>query len=293
MSKKTFAWKLENNESGKFVLVIIDPQNCFMDYVNSPLRVVGANADMDRLVQFIIQYGELIDHIIVTIDTHPADHIGHAVRWIDEETGECPAAFSLVPQALFDNGRFRAAEPRDQHWQREYLYRLEATGRMHTIWPVHGQKGTWEHEVYQPLQQVLNQWEGISGKAVRYVEKGMHRDTEQFGVFAANVPIADAPETMPNRSLINEIRSYELQGLCGQASSHCVKDSGDQFCRYVHESEFFKLTVFRDLMSPVAAVTDNEGNVVVDFPAQAEAWFKSLEARGVNVELVAPMLKTA
>lgn len=272
------------------VAVFIDPQNMFMPIEGMPLPVAGADQDMIRAAEYLITSPCRYDAIFVTLDTHPADHIAHPVRWVNEQ-GKNPDPFTLITAADYEAGSYRAADPEDEAVQAWYLPQLEATGRVHTIWPPHGEKYTKQHEVYAVLKFALGIWERKTGTQVQYVQKGMHRDTEQFGVFAADVPIEGAPETALNVALVDEINSYDAIDFFGEASSHCVLDSVKQFMLNVDISHWRKITVFRDCMSPVAAVVDPEsGETIVDFPAQAEAWFEELRMQDVNVAKVADLL---
>lgn len=270
------------------IAVFIDPQNMFMPNLRGdmPLPVQGADEDMKRAAAYLMQYPHHYDAIVVTLDTHPADHIAHAIRWRNSE-GECPSPFTVITSADYEAGLWRAANEDDAPWQGEYLKLLEMTGRVHTIWPTHGVEGHVQHEVYHPLRKALRAWQIATGKKVQFIKKGMHRDTEQFGVFAADVPIEGAPETSVNMELVDYINSFDIINVFGEASSHCVMDSVKQFMDNVNFTDWSKITVFRDCMSPVAAVTDPEtGEVIVDFPAQADAWFAELVDQGVLVDRV-------
>jgi len=269
------------------VALIIDPQNMFMPIPGMPLSVQGADKDMQRLASYIENMLNWYDAIVVTLDTHPADHIAHPIRW-QNKNREIPDPFTVITSAEYENGDWLAMNAPDAAWQGEYLKRLEATGRVHTIWPPHGNKDDIQYEVFRPLKQALRKWEHASGKWVQYVAKGMHRDTEQFGVFAADVPIDGALETHVNMELIDYINSAKEIDVFGEASSHCAMDSVNQLLANIPQADWGKISVFRDTMSPVAAVTHpTTGEVIVDFPALAEKWFSELETKGVRVTKVA------
>jgi len=284
------------------VLFIIDPQNCFMDAVEQigkavratltkadfkpdpmPLPIDGAVADMQRLSTYIKSAPYRYDAIVVTLDTHPADHISHAIRWVDAD-GNQPDPFTLILSADYEAGKWFAADPAEQKKQGQYLKDLEAAGRLHTIWPPHGNEELFEHQVQSDLQDALDYWESTTGNQVRYVKKGMHRDTEQFGIFAATVPVPNAPETLYNQELADYLNSFAFVDIAGEASSHCALDSTEQYLSGVPESDWSKVTVFTDTMSPVAAVVDQKsGTMIADFPAQADTWLAGLPGRGVAV----------
>lgn len=274
------------------ILVIIDPQNCFMDLTGRkmPLPVVGAVADMRRLARLLWEKPWRYEAVLVTLDTHTADHIAHAVRWLDR-MGNHPEPMTIITYAEYLRGDWRAADPAEQHMQGEYLRMLEATGRQHTIWPVHGQKGDFEWMVFAELQTALDNWEKVTGNKVTYVEKGLHRDTEQFGVFAANVPVPGASETHLNRRLGDLIRSYDLSDWGGEAEGHCMQDSMNQFLDYIPLDECRNVQLLTDATSPVSKVIDPKtGETVVDFPALATKWREGLPMRGVQLGTVADLL---
>lgn len=247
------------------VLVIIDPQNCFMDLPAAPLPVTGAVIDMERLAVFVRLHRSVIDKVFVSLDTQPYDHIGHANRWVDAD-GNHPAPFTPITYEECMAGKWRAANPADQAWQLEYLKRLIRT---HYIWPVHGQKPTWEWQVYEPLAFELN----TNGRMkVSYIEKGMHRDVEQFGMFGAEVPFPGAPETDINHALIAEIDAYERVIFAGQAASHCVMDSVKQFLEHMPSQDSSKVVLLKDCMSPVSK-----------FEQAAADWLADMSRQGLQV----------
>ena len=246
-------------------LVIIDPQNCFMDLPGAPLPVTGAVIDMERLAAFIRLRRSIIDKTFVSLDTQPWDHIGHANRWVDAD-GNHPAPFTPITLVDYFEARWRPSNPDDSHWQGQYLSDLTRT---HYIWPVHGQKPQWEWQVYEPLAFELN----TNGRMqVSYIEKGMHRDVEQFGMFGAEVPFPGAPETDINHALIAEIDSYDRIIFAGEASSHCVMDSVNQFLLHMPSGRLDKVVLLKDCMSPVDS-----------FEQAAADWLADMSRQGLQV----------
>ncbi len=245
------------------ILIIIDGQNCFMQLPNAPLPVVGSIEDMTRLIRFIQLNAKDIEEIILSLDTHTPDHISHPERWVDAD-GNHPAPFTVITYEEYLNGVWRAANQDDWWWQGEYLRRLK---RPHVIWPVHGQKPAWEWQLYHDLDRELD------GRGnVRRVEKGMHRDVEQFGIFGAEVSFPDAPETEINHKLIAEIDAYDRIIFAGQAASHCVMDSVKQFLLYMPSGRMDKVVLLKDCMSPVTG-----------FEQLAADWLADMAKQGVQV----------
>src|SRR5690606_922146 len=78
--------------------------------------------------------------------------------------------------------------------------------------------------------------------------------TEHFGVFEADVPVASVPGTLFNTELASSLaEGAEVIAIAGQASSHCVAASYDQFMGFLARSPAFapQVVLLRDCMSPV------------------------------------------
>lgn len=263
-------------------LVVIDFQNCFMDLEGAPLPVLGAKGDVLRLVMHLFMYGHLYDRIYISSDTHPFDHISFAIRWIDRE-GNHPPPYTVITFEEYVKGVWRATNPADQEWQGEYLRQLK---RSHYIWPNHGEKESWEWKFADPLRWLLspgnknNAGVCLFDRCV-FIEKGMHRDVEQFGIFGADVPYPDAPETKINIPLITEINSFDQTDWAGEASSHCVMDSVNQFLTHIPRRHWTKVRLIKNCMSPVPQAPGGP-----NFPHLAEAWFAMLKSQRVMIDHV-------
>ena len=91
-------------------LLIIDPQNSFMDTQGAELPVSGASADMKRLATLIDRVGTKLDDIHVTLDTHHLLHIAHPFMWVNSR-GENPPVFTTITTADVRAGVWRAKNP--------------------------------------------------------------------------------------------------------------------------------------------------------------------------------------
>ena len=56
----------------KRILLIVDPQN---DFITGTLAVPEAKEKMMKLSEYIKTWKHVYDHVCVTLDTHPEDHI--------------------------------------------------------------------------------------------------------------------------------------------------------------------------------------------------------------------------
>jgi len=88
------------------------------------------------------------------------------------------------------------------------------------------------------------------GNYYQVVRKGTNPLTEHFGIFRANIPINDRPETQLNLSLINTLEQYSNVFLAGEAKSHCIANSLKQAME-VAPTLARKFIVIEDCMSDV------------------------------------------
>ena len=63
-------------------LLIIDSQVDFCS-PDGALSIPGADADMRRLAAMLDKFGDRIDNVYVTLDSHNPIHIAHPLCWKD------------------------------------------------------------------------------------------------------------------------------------------------------------------------------------------------------------------
>jgi hypothetical protein len=119
-------------------LFIIDPQNDF--HPGGSLAIPTANEDSSRISKLIMEHGDQIDDIIVSLDSHQKLHIAHSLFWVNA-AGEHPPPFTPIPLAAVENGEWKTSQPKWQDWGLAYVKQLEANKRFTLlIWPeVHSQ----------------------------------------------------------------------------------------------------------------------------------------------------------
>ena len=101
----------------------------------------------------------------------------------------------------------------------------------------------------EQLMEALKAWTR-KGKYYQAVTKGTYPLTEHFGIFMAQIPVTDRPETQLNQSLIKTLENYQNVYLAGEAKSHCVATSLKQAIKYAPNLAQ-KITVIEDCMSDV------------------------------------------
>jgi nicotinamidase/pyrazinamidase len=230
-------------------ILIIDAQYDFC-HPNGALFVQGADDDMKRLSNWIKANKENIDHISVTMDSHPVNDISHPSFWQDKD-GNFPHPFTAITSQEIREGKWA---PRFfPHEAIKYVEELERQGEFaHFIWPYHCLVGSRGAAIDDNIMDALIEWTR-SGKFYQVVAKGTYPLTEHFGIFRANVPVPNRPETQLNQSLIETLEKYQNVYLAGEAKSHCVANSLKQAMEEAPNLAK-KFIVLEDCMSDVTGL---------------------------------------
>jgi len=210
------------------VLLIIDAQTDFCD-PKGALYVPGAEQDMARLIDWIEKHGEELEEIVCSFDSHHVWDIAHPAFW-ENEKGDSPAPFTVITAEDVEKKKWKPK--REYERVVNYVRALESLGKQHVIWPEHCLIGTKGWNLYPPLAEVLVEWERKTGRKVTPVLKGAYPYTEHFGIFCAEVPDPNVPETQPNTALLDQLSRYEEVYVSGEALSHCVGTSLLQIHRF-------------------------------------------------------------
>jgi nicotinamidase-related amidase len=253
-------------------LLVIDPQNDFLDIEGAALPVPGANADMARLAGFVDTLGARIDDIVVTLDSHASVGIERTTFWITA-SGDAVAAFTAITAADVRSGAHRPRDPALLDASLSYLDALESrSGRTLVVWPVHCVLGTWGHNIHDGLAHSLARWESARLRPCDKVLKGLNPMTEQYSAFRAEVPRADDVRTQTNTALLDRLAAGDGPLLvAGEALSHCVAASGEDMLAHMGEARLRKTIFLTDCMSPVTG-----------FEAQGLQFLAHLQSRGVQ-----------
>lgn len=271
--------------------LIIDPQNDFVDPKGS-LYVPGADADMNRLAEFIAANQKEIHGIAVSLDTHDIIDIAHPIFWMDPD-GNMVDPFTVISHKEAKGRRYTVAVTQDEfgNYKRvntkdsdydfdkhmtfhkgavQYLEELEKQGKQHTIWPFHCISGSWGHSIYDPLMKVIKDWSIATTNSHKMLYKGQFTFSEHFGIFEAEIPVAQVSETTRHSIMVQTLVSY-LAGtpdvgydngmdkiyICGEAKSHCVATTIKQIIEFSKGDPDFaklleKIVIVEDGMSPVS-----------------------------------------
>lgn len=259
----------------KNAFLIIDAQYDFC-HPNGALFVPGAEDDMKRLAKLIKTQGDKIDHISVTLDSHPVNDISHPSFWQDKN-GKSPAPFTQITVQDIKAGSWTPRFFPEKAIK--YVEELEAQGKfLHFIWPEHCLIGSKGNALDDTLMESLVDWTR-QGKYYQAVTKGTYPLTEHFGIFAAQIPVADRPETQLNQGLVQTLEKFQNIFVAGEAKSHCVATSLQQAMDYAPGLSS-KMVIVEDCMSDVP----NMGHLAD--PIYAEAKKKGLRfAKSTDIQL--------
>ena len=253
----------------KNAFLVIDTQFDFC-HPDGALFVPGAEQDVDRMADLIRQYPGRIDHIVVTLDTHYLLDIAHPLFWQDA-AGNHPSPFTRITGDDVDAGRWAPQFSADK--ARQYVRDLEADGQFsHFIWPEHCLIGSRGAALHDTLLDALKDWSRERERNYTVIQKGLYPLTEHFGIFQAQVPDLDVPETQLNTALIADLSRFDTIYLMGEAKSHCVANSLKQ------------LLDFAPLLASKVVVVTNCMSDVTGMGHLADPIYR--EARTLNVRFM-------
>jgi nicotinamidase/pyrazinamidase len=246
----------------KNAILIIDAQNDFCN-PRGALFVPGADADMKRLSKWIKANIRQIAHITVTMDSHPVNSISHPSFWQDE-IGNFPKPFTPITYKEIQDGKWSPRFSQDEAVH--YVESLEKQGEFgHFIWPNHCLTGSKGAALDDNIMEALTEW-AIEGNSYEVVTKGTYPLSEHFGIFRANIPVANRPETLLNQGLIDSLEKFQNVYLVGEAKSHCVANSLKQAMEEAPNLAR-KFVILEDCMSDVCEM----GHLGVPIYAKAKA----------------------
>lgn len=277
----------------KVHLVIIDPQNDFMDIPARPgdpvglslpdgtqfrstLPVPGALADMGRVAELVKRIGPRLADIHVTMDSHRVVDVAHPAFWRDAD-GNHPAPFTIISHNDVKSGMWTPRNPQFRRRMLDYTEALKNANKfMLMIWPEHCIIGSWGHNIVDVLRAELEAWERKNFATVDFVTKGTNTFTEHYGALMAEVPDPSDPSTQLNGGFISVMQEADLIAIAGEASSHCVSTTIQQIVDNIGAAHLSKIHILTDCMSPVPQTPG-----APDFPALAQKFLKDMEGRGL------------
>lgn len=251
----------------KTVLLLIDPQNDFLDLPKerhaSALPVAGAYADMLRVVAFLKGPGSTeVDEVVVTLDTHPEVAIERPAFW-KRKDGAPVTPFSTVSAEQVEAGDYVPVDASLRQQVLQYLRQLESSGkRSHMIWPEHCVEGTPGAAILEELKEALQPWYA-KGK-VTEIRKGSNPLTEHYSAVKAEVPRDDDPATQANPVLIAKAREAGKLLVAGEAGSHCVASTVNDLIELAFNGSALPVVLLANAMSPVTGCEEVQAEFVTN-----------------------------
>jgi nicotinamidase-related amidase len=164
-----------------------------------------------------------------------------------------------------------------------YCSELERQGKYTLfIWPFHCLLGSPGHALAGVIHEARLFFSFVRGAQSWQEVKGGHPLTENYSVFKPEVTASfDGTHTFGQRNtnLIKTLAASDVVIAAGQAASHCVKSSIDDFLDEIKAQDpelLKKVYILRDCMSSVVTP-------VYDYTPDAEAALKRFEAEGMHV----------
>jgi nicotinamidase/pyrazinamidase len=267
----------------KVDLVVIDPQNDFCDkeipgLFKPALAVPGGYDAMSNIAKLISRLGKRFNDIHVTMDSHRILDIAHPDLWMSQK-GTPPPYFTIISADDVRAGIWTARIPSLRQRFLEYVIALEVKGKYKLqIWPPHCEIGTYGHNIHPEINDELRKWSKNELALVDYVTKGSNPYTEHYGALEAEVPDPTDPGTSLNTDFLRILSEADIIVLTGLASSHCVKETGDQIVNNIGGEHIKKIHILTDCTAPVAAVPGGP-----NYPEIAAQWLKDMGKKGVTL----------
>jgi len=285
-----------NTDSPRLCLLAIDVQNTFcipgFELFVGGTSGQGAVDDTRRLCEFVYRNLGQITEIVPTMDTHRALQIFHAAFWIDGD-GQMPAPMTMVDLDDVRSGRWRVnpaivpslGVPLEQleAFALHYVQRLSEDGKYPlTVWPYHSMLGGIGHSLVSAFEEACFFHNLARQTQTRFELKGSNPLTENYSVLRPEIlnDPTGQPVAKKNQELIQHLMTFDVVAIAGQAKSHCVAWTIDDFLSEIQQVDATlasKIYLLDDCSSPVVVPG------VVDFSATAAAAYQRFAAAGMNI----------
>ena len=293
---QTHGIKPANTDSPRLCLLAIDVQNTFcipdFELFVGGTSGQGAVDDTRRLCEFVYRNLGQITEIVPTMDTHRAVQIFHAAFWIDGD-GKMPAPMTMVELDDVRSGRWRVnpaivpslGVPLEQleAFALHYVQRLSEDGKYPlTVWPYHSMLGGIGHSLVSAFEEACFFHNLARQTQTRFELKGSNPLTENYSVLRPEVlnDPTGQPVAKKNQQLIQHLMTFDAVAIAGQAKSHCVAWTIDDFLSEIQQVDATlasKIYLLDDCSSPVVVPG------VVDFSATADAAYQRFAAAGMTI----------
>lgn len=285
-------------DARRVLLIGIDCQIDFV-YPGWGLPVTGAVEDMRRLTEFLYKNVDVITDVAMTMDTHKAFQIFHPQFFIDKNGNHPPVGVTVISEQDIRDGVWRVnpaaayavyGNPQGyndlQQHAAHYTKKLAESAKQYPlmIWPHHTMLGSIGHALVPILMEAVEYHNALRGSQVRHEIKGGNAKTENYGILAPEVTKDrnGNPIGQINHNFFGYGIDYDMIIIGGEAKSHCLASSIDQFLEMLIKKDptkalAKKIFLLEDCTSPVIIPG------VIDFTDEANAAFDTFKKAGMNV----------
>ncbi len=285
-----------SQDSFKISLLLVDVQNtfCLPDF---ELYVAGRSGrgaidDNARLAGFIYRNLHRISDISLTMDTHQAVQIFHAIYLVDEQ-GRHPDPLTMISVEDVTSRRWRfnpaianSLKISPEYGQEQLLdYTRQLQGHQKydlTIWPYHAMLGGIGHALVPAIEEAVFFHTIARNSQASFILKGSNPFTESYSAIGPEV-LEDSqgrPLGEKNNQLLSLLMQTDALIVAGQAKSHCVTWTVEDLLSELQPIDpglTNKIFLLEDCTSPVV-IPD-----VVDFTDSATAAFRKFEKSGMHL----------
>jgi nicotinamidase-related amidase len=296
--RKGHGFKMVGADRRRVHLLVIDDQGDF-SFPQGSLYVggrsgTGAMDDQRRLVEFIYRYLALISEITCTMDSHIPFQVFFNSAHLKAD-GTHPAENTVIMADEYRNGVYRPNPAMakqigiDPVWLgrqfTHYCSELEKAGKPPLyLWPYHCLIGTAGHRLAGVID-AARLFHAFARGAKNIPEiKGGNPLTEHYSIFSPEVTTLFTGDPIPgaqkNAKLLKKLMAGDVVIIAGQASSHCVRTSIEDFLSEIMAQDpelVRKVYILRDCTSAVVVPG------IVDFTDDAEDAFAKFAAAGMHV----------
>jgi nicotinamidase-related amidase len=261
----------------------------------------GAVEDNIRLCEFIYRHLGQITEIALTMDTHTAAQIFHAVFWVNPE-GEHPPAMSMISPEDVEQGLWQVNPavavglgqpyPQLQEYALHYVRQLSQDSKyLLTIWPYHSMLGGIGHAIVSAVEAACFFHNLARSSQTTFEMKGGNPLTENYSVLKPEVLIDQNQRSIAQKNsvFLQKLLSFDAIIIAGQAKSHCVAWTVDDLLTELQAIDpklAQKVYLLEDCSSPVVVPE------VIDFTDSADAAYQRFADAGMHLVKSTELLET-
>jgi len=267
-----------HGDAEKVAVILVDYQHDFVDPTGT-LHVPGSQQDVARFLAWFYANAHKISSIYASLDTHLPFQIFFSSWWKDPQTGEHPQPYTTITVDDVTNIKWLPIIEPD--WSTSYVHQLQQKARKDLmIWPYHTMEGTLGHMLAAPLCEAIAWHSAARNTQPTYIEKGRTMRTEYYGIFGAEIPDPEDPDSSLNVTLLDAVMKHDRVYVAGEAKSHCVLETERQLVgRFGEQPELLKRLYF------LIDCTSSVQHTVIDLDALAEAELAEMARQGVQKAL--------